>query len=97
MGVELGPQGWGTYIVQPADVTQCAQIVKADGNGGVFVWAYKKDSTGSPDFATTLNLVEGVYAGTPPPPQPAPVNPTTTMCSLTCPNCQKVLKLSATY
>lgn len=94
MGVELGPQGWGTYLVQPADITQCAQIVKTDGNGGVFVWAYKKDTTGSPTFAATLALVESVYSGGSAP--PPTVNPTTT-CSVACPNCQKVLKVSTTF
>lgn len=59
--MELGPQGWGTYIVTMADVVACADIIKADGNGGVFVWAYKKDSTGSPTFAQTLTAVDGIF------------------------------------
>lgn len=89
LGIELGPQGWGTYLSQPSDVTQAANIIKADGNGGVFVWAYKKDTTGSPTFATTLNLVEAIF-------NPPPVNPTSNG-SIVCPNCKKVLKVAMTY
>ena len=92
LGVELGPQGWGTYLVQPQDITDSANIIKADGNGGVFVWAYKKDNTGSPTFAQTLSIVTSIFNPHP----PTTPNPVTNVTFL-CPNCKKSLKCGVTY
>ena len=61
IGIELGKQGYGGYITNMSDITSAAMCIKKDNNGGIFVWAYRKDSTGSPNFSATMDKVLSVF------------------------------------
>lgn len=87
MGIELGPQGWGGYIIDAGEITNRALHVAKDGNGGIVIWAYNKDTTGSPSFTDTKALVQKAFGTVPTPPAPQPAHPTTT-ATITCPNCK---------
>ncbi len=91
LGFELGPQSWGSYVTTIADVTTGCNGVQADrllGNkGGVFIWCYHKDTTGSPTDSQTISIAKSILVSTSSPPPPLP-NKT---CCPYCP-CQSLPK-----
>ena len=87
VGIELGVQGWGPALTQTSDITRIVTNCVKDGNAGVFIWAYNKDTSGSPSVAATIvQCVTGLKGVATPTPAPS-----TSPFSMTCPNCQKNL------
>jgi hypothetical protein len=62
LGIELGPMGWGPYITTAQDVTNVANCVKKDGNGGAFIWSWFQNSKGSPTVAQTIAIINSIFA-----------------------------------
>ena len=104
LGVELGEQAWGGWITSEDDIKREAEWVKKDGNGGIFIWAYQKDTHGSPSVSATYALVSSVFGqdknpdggSTPAPPVPPPAEPSVPQkraSETSCPSCGKRLKL----
>ena len=99
LGMELGVQAWGGYLITKDQIVKQAEWVKKDGNGGTFVWEYQKDSTGTPNLVETAALVTSVFGCVPPqpppPPTPQPPPPPTPLPvhTMTCPKCSTKLKL----
>ena len=50
MGFEVGPQGWGNYLLTEQDVEEDGKFVKDNGTAedGAFVWSDKKEGNPSP-------------------------------------------------
>ena len=59
LGFEVGPPGWGGYLLTTADVQRGVDHVKKDGTGnGVFVWSVGSNESGTPsvrDICTLAN------------------------------------------
>ena len=89
VGIQLGTQGWGGGITTDQDIKKVLAGAKRDGNAGIFIWSYNKDTTGSPTVAATIIEAKSVLGNTlqkPPPPKSS-----TSPFALTCPNCSKKL------
>jgi len=104
LGIELGEQAWGGWVTSADDIKREAEWVKKDGNGGTFIWAYQKDTNGSPSVSATYALVSSVFGknenpdggSTPTPPVPCPAEPSVPAkraSETECPSCHKKLKL----
>ncbi len=50
MGLEVGTQGWGGYLIQMSDVKTAVAL----SGHKVFVWAYQKAPNGTPSIADIL-------------------------------------------
>lgn len=90
LGFELGPQSWGGYVTTVNDVTVGCNAVQSDrqhqNKGGMFVWSYHKDTSGSPSVAQTVAIAKTILVPTTfPPPYSDNV--------FTCPNCSKTLQV----
>lgn len=94
LGFELGQQAWGGYTTTIDDVTIGCQGVQADrqhGNkGGIFIWAYHKDTTGSPTDPQTIAIAKKIFQTSTPTPVPTPP-PVSSRCCPYCP-CQSLPK-----
>ena len=51
VGFEVGPPGWGGYLLTNTDVINGCNAIKAlsGTNNGVFIWAVNGDATGTPN------------------------------------------------
>lgn len=48
LGFEVGPPGWGGYLLKNEDVARGIEKVRSDGDGnGIFVWSVGSNSTGT--------------------------------------------------
>jgi len=61
LGIEPGPMGWGNYLTTQKDVVDACTCVKKDGNGGIFIWSWYKDTKGSPSVAEIIQTAKSIF------------------------------------
>jgi len=61
LGFEVGAPGWGGYMLTSGDVVSGVDHVKNDLNGGVFVWSWGSDSTGTPSLIDICNMAHAAF------------------------------------
>ena len=91
LGFEVGPPGWGGYLLTQTDVVNGISHVNKSGSpNGIFVWGVGSDTTGTPTVGSIISTANAAFSQTVTP--PPIVTPTTS--SFVCPNCAKVLVVS---
>ena len=64
VGFEVGPPGWGGYLLTEADVAKAVAHVTNDLNGGIFVWSWGSDSTGTPTLNEICTMAHAAFMRT---------------------------------
>ncbi len=76
MGFEVGTQGWGGALLKMDEVVRgVAWISQECDDNGMFIWAYQKESRGTPSVAEILVVAASAQNKPQQPPQPDKSSP----------------------